>query len=171
MNSPRQSDDELREQDEASLPVEDSNHPSPQTSRRSFTKYLTLAGLVALAAVLWALFRGRFSKTSFPQIVIAQAGEIPVGGSKIFQYPRPVDPCILIRTDADSYVAYSRFCTHQECVVFYRPARNGFECPCHGGFYSLADGSVQAGPPPRPLPRILLERRGENLVATGVATA
>lgn len=167
MDSLNQSDEEVRIQGNSSAPAQDPNHPS----RRSFTKYLTRAGLAALAAVLWAFFKARFSKPSYPQVVIAQAREIPVGGSKIFQYPRPVDPCIMIRTDTDSYIAYSRFCTHQACVVFYRPAQNGFECPCHGGFFSLADGSVLAGPPPRPLPRIVLERRGQNLVAIGVATA
>ncbi len=171
MNSSRQGDEQVRKQGDPSLPGDDPSDAPRQISRRSFTKYLTIGGVVAIAAVVWAFFRARFKKPSYPQVVIAQAGEIPVGGSKIFQYPRPVDPCILIRTDADSYVAYSRFCTHQECIVFYRPAQNGFECPCHGGFFSLADGSVLAGPPPRPLPRIVLERRGENLVATGVATA
>jgi Rieske Fe-S protein len=34
--------------------------------------------------------------------------------------------------------------------------------------YSVADGSVIAGPPPRPLPRITLEHRGNDLVAIGV---
>jgi Rieske Fe-S protein len=137
--------------------------------RRQFAKYLTLGGLALLAAAVWAYVRGRFSKPQFSDVVIARAGEIPVGESKIFQYPRPVDPCILVRTGEDSYVAYSRFCTHQACVVFYRPAQNGFSCPCHGGFFSLADGSVLEGPPPRPLPRIILERRGDDIVATGVS--
>jgi Rieske Fe-S protein len=137
--------------------------------RRKFTKYLTLGGLALLAAAIWALVRARFGKQEASELVIAHAGEIGIGESKIFQYPRPVDPCILVRTGADSYVAYSRFCTHQECVVFYRPAQNGFACPCHGGFFSLADGSVLEGPPPRPLPRIILERRGDSIVATGVS--
>jgi len=52
--------------------------------------------------------------------------------------------------------------------VFYRPEQNRIVCPCHGGVYSVADGSVIAGPPPRPLPRITLEHRGNDLVAIGV---
>jgi Rieske Fe-S protein len=165
MDSFNQSDQEVLIHGDSSTPAQDPNYPS----RRSFAKYLTLAA-TALAAGLWAFFRTRFSQSSYPQAVIAQAGDIPVGGSKIFQYPRPVDPCILIRTDTDSYIAYSRFCTHQACIVFYRAAQNGFECPCHGGFFSLADGSILAGPPPRPLPRIVLERRGQYLVAIGITT-
>jgi Rieske Fe-S protein len=41
-------------------------------------------------------------------------------------------------------------------------------CPCHHGYFSAKDGSVLQGPPPRPLPRILLERHGQELVAIGV---
>jgi Rieske Fe-S protein len=107
------------------------------------------------------------SQSSPPQ-VIARTDEIPVGGTKIFQYPTDVAPCILVRTAESNYVAYSRICTHNSCPVFYRPDENGFECRCHGGLFSIADGSVLAGPPPRPLPRIRLEIRGDQILATGV---
>jgi Rieske Fe-S protein len=106
---------------------------------------------------------------SFPPRVIAQVGEIPMGGSKIFTYPTDVEPCILLRPAQDSYVAYSRLCTHASCPVFYSPVENRLDCPCHGGAFSAADGSVLQGPPPRPLPRILIEQRGSDLVATGIA--
>ena len=36
------------------------------------------------------------------------------------------------------------------------------------GFFSIKDGSVLQGPPPRPLPRIVLETRGQQLVAIEV---
>jgi Rieske Fe-S protein len=42
------------------------------------------------------------------------------------------------------------------------------ECPCHQGFFSVEDGAVLQGPPSRPLPRVLLKKQGENLVAIGV---
>jgi hypothetical protein len=42
------------------------------------------------------------------------------------------------------------------------------ECPCHQGFFSVKDGSVSQGPPPRPLPQITLERDHAKLVAVGV---
>jgi len=114
--------------------------------------------------------RARFSN-HFPPRVVAQVGEIPVGGSKIFTYPTDVKPCILLRPEQDMYVAFSRLCTHASCPVFYRPEENRLDCPCHGGAFSAMDGSVLQGPPTRPLPRILLERRGPNIVATGVADA
>jgi Rieske Fe-S protein len=108
---------------------------------------------------------------NFPPRVIAQAGEIPVGGSKIFTYPTDVEPCILLRPAAEDYVAYSRLCTHASCPVFYQAEENRLNCPCHGGAFSVADGSVLAGPPPHPLPKIVIERRGSDLVATGIAAS
>ncbi|MGA8143823.1 MAG: Rieske (2Fe-2S) protein [Candidatus Acidiferrales bacterium] len=134
-------------------------------SRRGFNKLLAL-GSFAAAAAAWIVLRSR--SKHFPARVIAQAGEIPVGGSKIFTYPTDVEPCILLRPSENAYLAYSRICTHTSCPVFYRPEENQIVCPCHGGVYSVADGSVLAGPPPRPLPRITLEQRGNDLVATGV---
>jgi Rieske Fe-S protein len=137
-----------------------------KVSRRSFSKFLTLGSLAAVAGAATALSEG-CSKT-FPARVVAQAGDIPVGGSKIFTYPTDVAPCILLRPSENTYLAFSRICTHSSCPVFYRPEQNRIDCPCHGGVYSAADGSVLAGPPPRPLPRIIIEQHGNDLVATGV---
>jgi nitrite reductase/ring-hydroxylating ferredoxin subunit len=137
-----------------------------KVSRRCFNKVLTLGSLAAAAGVVGVLSDG-CSKT-FPVRVIAQAGDIPVGGWKIFTYPTDVAPCILLRPAGNIYLAYSRICTHSSCPVFYRPEQNRIDCPCHGGVFSATDGSVLAGPPPRPLPRIILEQRGNDLVATGV---
>jgi Rieske Fe-S protein len=137
-----------------------------QLSRRGFNKFLTLGGLAAAVGAAGTLTDG-CSKT-YPTIVVAHGGDIPVGGWKIFSYPADVNPCILLRPEENTYVAYSRICTHTSCPVFYRPEQNLIVCQCHGGVYSVADGSVLAGPPPRPLPKITLEQRGDDLVAVGV---
>ena len=137
-----------------------------QLSRRGFNKFLTLGGLAAAVGGAGTLTDG-CSKT-YPAIVVAHAGDIPVGGWKIFSYPADVNPCILLRPEENTYLAYSRICTHTSCPVFYRPEQNLIVCQCHGGAYSVVDGSVLAGPPPRPLPRITLERRGDDLVAVGM---
>jgi len=126
---------------------------------------MTGAAVAAIGA--WILLRGRFG-ANYPARVVAQAGEIPVGGFKIFTYPTDVEPCILLRPADNSYVAFSRICTHASCPVHYRPEENRLDCPCHQGAFSAADGSVLFGPPPRPLPRIQLDRRGADIVGTGV---
>jgi Rieske Fe-S protein len=138
--------------------------PAP---RRSFIKRIALIGFAVTVGGVIAL-REWFRSRSNPARVIAHTDEIPVGGSLIFQYPADGDPCFLIRPAADSYLAFSRICTHNSCPVHYRADLNEFICPCHNGVYSASDGSVLGGPPPRPLPRIQLERRGADIIATGI---
>lgn len=141
---------------------------TPELPRRTFSKFIVPAILAAIPASLWLLRLWYRSRPNFPRVV-AHADEIPVGGSKIFQYPGVNDPCYLIRPAADTYLAYSRLCTHNSCPVFYHPDESVFACNCHGGVFSITDGSVLQGPPPRPLPRILLEIRGAEIVAIGVS--
>jgi Rieske Fe-S protein len=133
--------------------------------RREFTKLLTIAG--AAAAGGGALSSVGCGPKAEPAIVIAHAGEIPVGGSKIFDYPTNDKPCYLLRPEADTYIAFSRLCTHHMCPVVYAPDAKEFDCPCHGAVFSAVDGRVLAGPAPKPLPQIRLERRGDEIVATG----
>jgi menaquinol-cytochrome c reductase iron-sulfur subunit len=58
----------------------------------------------------------------------------------------------LRRVDDTSFVAYTVHCTHLGCPVRWVADAGLFLCPCHGGVY-YADGSVSAGPPPKPLPQ------------------
>ncbi len=152
-------------QDEFSVYTADERY----VSRRQLTKFLTLTSLAMFAGNLWILVRAwLYRETVYPRRTVARAGEIPVGGVKIFRYPGETDACILLRTGEDAYVAYSQKCTHLSCAVYYSRERNRLECPCHEGYFSAEDGRVLQGPPARPLPRILLVRRGDELVATGV---
>jgi Rieske Fe-S protein len=115
---------------------------------------------------LWILAKAALHRQpSFPRVSIAALDEIPVGGVKMFNYPTPDDPCILVRTAGGSFVAYSQKCTHLSCAVYFEKERNCLACPCHQGFFSIADGSVLQGPPQRPLPRVALQTEGGRLVA------
>src|SRR5262249_52643856 len=95
-------------------------------------------------------------------------GEVSPGEVKLFTYPSGQNPCILICTGSDSYVAYGQKCTHLSCAVYYEKEQNRLECPCHQGFFSIADGSVIQGPPQRALPRVKLAKKDGRLIATGV---
>jgi menaquinol-cytochrome c reductase iron-sulfur subunit len=58
----------------------------------------------------------------------------------------------LQRRSDDEFVAYSHFCTHLGCPVFWFPDARLFICPCHGGtFYE--NGEVAVEPPQQPLVR------------------
>jgi Rieske Fe-S protein len=137
----------------------------PRVTRRRFAKYLGIGAVIAAFGAVVAFVRGR--GPSYPLSAIAQVGEIPVGGSKVFAYPQDDRPCFLLRPAEDTYVAFSRLCTHHGCPVFYHPEQNIFACPCHGGVFSATDGAVLDGPPPKPLPQVILETRGSTILATG----
>ena len=140
-------------------------------SRRQFAKFLTLTSLGMFVGNLWILARSwvRGKPSAYPQIAVARLDELPVGGVKVFQYPTAKEQCILVRTAADTYAAFSQKCTHLSCAVYYAAAHGRLECPCHEGYFSVRDGSVLQGPPRRPLPRVVLEQRGGELVATGMS--
>lgn len=135
-------------------------------NRRQLAKFLTLGSLGMFAGNLWILGRSWWRKARvYNRSIVAKVGEIPVGGVKLFQYPDHGEQCIMIRTAEDTYVAYSQKCTHLSCAVFYSRENDQLECPCHKGYFSVKDGSVLQGPPTRPLPRVVLERSGDQLIA------
>lgn len=152
--------------------LSDSPEPpqTPKVTRRSFGKWIAAAIGAVFAGGLIVVREWYHSRPAKAK-VIAQTNEIPVGGSKIFQYPTDVAPCILVRISETNYVAYSRICTHNSCPVFYHPEESAFFCPCHNGMFSVKDGSVLQGPPPRPLPRILLKVHGNDILAVGIANS
>ncbi len=65
----------------------------------------------------------------------------------------------LRRDDETSFTAFSVHCTHLGCPVRWVSKAKLFLCPCHGGVY-YADGTVSAGPPPKPLPTYPVRVRG-----------
>lgn len=138
-------------------------------TRRELAKFLTLgSGLLASVSALIA-FLGLTRRTpALPVRRIAGADDVPAGGALLFRYPTDEDPCILIRNAAGAFEAFSQVCTHLSCAVVHRPDEQVLACPCHRGSFSVNDGRPLAGPPTRRLPRILIEQRGADLVATGI---
>ena len=138
-------------------------------NRRQFAKFLVLTSVGMFVGNLWILVKSWLTKKPvYPLRSVAKLGEIPVGGVKIFSYTTAADPCILVRTAETEVAAYSQKCTHLSCAVYYKHADNRLECPCHEGYFSAKDGRVLQGPPQRPLPRILLQQKGDELFAVGV---
>ena len=138
--------------------------------RRQFTKFLVLTsfGMVAGQAWIWLRDVTATPRSSWPEAIVARASEVGPGTVRFFRYPTPTEPCILVRRTNGEFTAFSQKCTHLSCAVYYAPGRDRLECPCHEGYFSAANGRVLQGPPPRPLPRVRLERRGDDLVAVGM---
>ena len=138
-------------------------------ARREFAKFLILTSLGMFIGNLWILLRSWFvPKPSFEPRRVSRLSEIRVGEVKLFAYPTSEDPCIMVRTATDQIVAFSQKCTHLSCAVYFNRVQNRLECPCHEGYFSVDDGSVLQGPPPRALPRITLHRQGDDIMATGI---
>ena len=145
-------------------------HEELYVTRRQFSRFLVLTSLAMFVGNLWILAKDWFRReTVFAEKTVAAASAVPLGGTVVFDYPEPGEPCLLIRTGEDRFVAFSQKCTHLSCAVTYSKERGRIECPCHQGYFSVDDGRVLQGPPPRPLPRVLLERRGDAVVAVGMA--
>ena len=60
-------------------------------------------------------------------------------------------------------VAFGPQCTHLGCAYHWDESKNEFLCPCHNSLFSM-DGTVLAGPAPRPLDRYDTRIEGGKLL-------
>ena len=91
-------------------------------NRRQFAKFLVLTSLGMVAGNVW-IADPLACSTASPCSSRARSRarrETPVGGVTLFNYPGEHDPCILVRTGAETFVAYSQKCTHLSCAVVLR---------------------------------------------------
>lgn len=150
------------------FPIE--RQPDNYQARRDFTKFLVLTSFAFVVGQFWIGMQNMWRRTrgAPPILRIVTLDELPVGKAVTFRYPSEKDPCLLVRSGPDSLVAYSSLCTHLQCPVLPEVEIGKLHCPCHAGYFDLVTGEVLAGPPRRPLPRILLEQKNNAVYATGI---
>jgi nitrite reductase/ring-hydroxylating ferredoxin subunit len=138
--------------------------------RRDFMKFMVLTSAAFTVGQLWIVAQNWFRRRRAQPPVrrIASADEVAVGGAVGFSYPDEHEPCLLVRIGAGEFVAFNQKCTHLSCAVIPRPAEDSFYCPCHEGRFDLRTGRPTAGPPRRPLTRVVLDVRGRDIYAVGV---
>ena len=138
--------------------------------RRDFMKFMVLTSAAFTAGQLWiAVQNWRRQRSGRPPIQrVVSVDEVAVGATVVFTYPDEHEPCLLVRLSASEFVAFNQKCTHLSCAVIPRPAEGSFFCPCHEGRFDLRTGEPTAGPPRRPLTRIVLEIRGRDIYAVDV---
>ena len=138
-------------------------------ARREFTKFLALTSFAFMIGQAWILVKSLFGSRDAPSgVSVARLSDLPVGGSLQFEYPGPGEPKLLVRLGERELVAFDVRCTHLSCPVIPQVEQGRFHCPCHQGSFELATGRPLAGPPSRPLPRVLLELDGDQILAVGI---
>jgi Rieske Fe-S protein len=138
-------------------------------TRRDFIKFLLLTSTAFTAGHFLLLFQSLTRKPeALPEMAIIGKDEIPVGGSKLFEYPEGSPARLLIRLSEDQFVAYEQQCTHLLCPVIPHVEIGELHCPCHEGAFDLMTGRPISGPPNRPLAKVILEVRGDTVYATGI---
>ena len=138
--------------------------------RRDFVKFLVLTSAAFTAGQFWIALENWYRKRRGQPVVrrIGSVDELAVGGAVSFTYPDEHEPCLLVRLTDGEFVAFNQKCTHLSCAVIPRPDERSFFCPCHEGRFDLRTGEPTAGPPRRPLTRIVLDFRGREIYAVGV---
>lgn len=156
--------------------------PAPSAGRRRFLSLLSMAlgacgaaivGVPIAGFLLAPYFRKRpeiwravgkveqFKIDSTVEVVFQDASPLPWAGVTA------QTGAWLRRVSADEFIAFSVNCTHLGCPVRWVPDAGIFMCPCHGGVY-YRDGTVAAGPPPKPLSRYQVRvRSGQVEIQTG----
>lgn len=109
---------------------------------------------------------GLYGEASTPAVApgpgpLAAVADIPVGGGTIFA----AQQVVITQPAEGEFRAFSTTCTHQGCAVA-TVADGTINCTCHGSRFAIADGSVTAGPAPRPLDTFLITRVGDTLSIT-----
>ena len=155
---------------EVDFPIE--RVEAEHVSRREFTKFLCLVSGGMAVGSGWVAVKDRL----FPphriqgEEFVCKAGEVPVGGTRAFTVSGSKIPFILIHLNDGGWRAFEQKCTHLSCAVFYQPAADKIQCPCHNGWFDARTGNVLQGPPPRPLKRLEVVVKGEEIYVTEPAS-
>jgi menaquinol-cytochrome c reductase iron-sulfur subunit len=144
---------------------------SEEMSRRRFFARLSIT-LGAVSTVILAVpllgfvLAPFFRKTPISWVNAGKADDFEIGKTVQVPYPDPSplpwagvtakSAAWLRRENKNTFSAFSVHCTHMGCPVRWLPDAGLFMCPCHGGVF-YADGTVAAGPPPKPLVRYHVE--------------
>jgi nitrite reductase/ring-hydroxylating ferredoxin subunit len=135
-------------------------------SRRQLLQWAVLtSGALFTGTAILAVFGWLGTRRRGTPQPIVRAQQVAEGEAFYFRYPEPDEPAMLLHLPGGEFVAYSQKCTHLACGVYYQPERDRLYCPCHEGVFDPRTGAPLAGPPQRRLPRIVLRRDGDTLIA------
>ncbi|MDE1857986.1 MAG: Rieske (2Fe-2S) protein [Thaumarchaeota archaeon] len=131
----------------------------------SFFEALTKLGGQAAPSTLQVTTSGGSQLAPAGYLYVAPLSALAGKTSAYFNHPTH-GSSILVNFGG-SWRAFSAVCTHAGCVVDF--TGSSIYCPCHAGYFSPSNGSVQSGPPPTPLPEFgVTEQAGALYVSQAV---
>ena len=136
--------------------------------RRGFLDGLLATGFIStIGAMVYPVWRYLIppanAEPATQSVVAAQASQLAPNSGLLFKFGSK--PGIVVRTPDGALQAFSAVCTHLDCTVQYKADTSQLWCACHNGMYDLA-GNVVSGPPPRPLEKLVVNQRGEDVVVS-----
>ncbi|WP_254898403.1 ubiquinol-cytochrome c reductase iron-sulfur subunit [Kitasatospora sp. NA04385] len=143
------------------------------TTRRDYLRIVATVsgGLVVGSTVVSAGVLHRHGDGSAAPLKVAE--RLERGEAVTFDYPGEDDRAMAIRLPDGTLVGYSTVCTHLACGVLWRRDHGtdgDLYCPCHEGQFDSRTGEVTGGPPPRPLPKVVVVEDAQGAVwAVGTA--
>jgi cytochrome b6-f complex iron-sulfur subunit len=137
-------------------------------NRRRFLDRILGAGftstVIAIVYPVWRyLIPPPSGEPATQSVVAAQAPQVKANSGLVFKFGSK--PGLLIRTPEGELQAFNAVCTHLQCTVQYKADTSQIWCACHNGLYDL-HGNVVSGPPPRPLERLTVNQRGQDIVVS-----
>ncbi len=159
--------------------IVDKRTPAFGITRRGFVAGVVgilggiISAVIGIPAIGYLISPGMKRVTGSIWVPIGPVDDLVEGEPTLFQFTRTKRigweataisyGVYVVRKSADEFDVFSNVCTHLSCRYRWREDLNHFFCPCHDGHYAK-DGTVLAGPPPRPLDRF------EHKVEDGILT-
>ena len=153
------------------------DHSKHQTRRSFYATLIHLLGaaaaaVIAVPAAAYLLFKPK-SPGAGAMVEIANLADLEPGvPQEVVYYRTRVDgwkatkektTTWVVKNGPQSAVAFSPQCPHLGCIYHWEDDLGAFKCPCHASAFGL-DGSVLAGPAPRPLDRYVSRVEGGKLL-------
>lgn len=130
--------------------------PAKEAESLNRKNFLTSAFLMAGSFAAVGAIGYRIFQYLIPQKKTEREIEVPVcAESEIregeFRIMSIDDLNVIVIRNQGQLKAFSRICTHLNCIVQWQKESQKFHCPCHHGYFDV-NGKVVGGPPPKPLP-------------------
>lgn len=136
----------------------------PSNRRRFLDLFLGGSAVACLASIFYPVIRylkplrqagpvgpTRLTRDEVTKLEKQRFVIVPVSGKRV----------LVLQNAAQQLLAVDAKCTHEGCTVQYLSAESAIWCACHNARFDL-DGRVVSGPPPRPLPKYVVERQEDG---------